>query len=120
MVQRFQPLLHVHAGAHGLGRPDQHADAAGVEIVEQALLVRRFLEILHEGDLGRRHTAPNQFLLDPAIRGEAPLGFDGDRAEVGEDQLPGTRDRVWRAVRADKALLAGLKPNSMDVARSAC
>ena len=53
MVQRLQPLLHVDAGAHRLGRADQDADAAGIEVVEQPLLVRRPLVVLHEGDLGR-------------------------------------------------------------------
>ena len=53
MVQRLQAQLHVDAGAHRVGRADQDAHAAGVELVEQALLVGRALEVLHEGDLAR-------------------------------------------------------------------
>ena len=54
MMQRLQPLLHVDAGAHRLRRADQHPHAPGPEIREQPLLVRRFLVVLHEGDLRRR------------------------------------------------------------------
>ena len=88
MVQRLQPLLHVDAGAHRLRRADQHPDAPGPEVGEQPLLVRRFLVVLHEGDLAGGNAAGDQLLPDPAIGREAARRLDVDRAEVGEDHLP--------------------------------
>ena len=54
-------------------------------------------------------------LPDPAIGREAARRLDIDRAEVGEDHLPGARDRILRAVGPEVALLCGLAPDAMNV-----
>ncbi len=48
-MQRLEPRLDIDAGSHSLGRTDQHADLAGIEVVEQPLLGIRLLVVLHEG-----------------------------------------------------------------------
>ena len=116
VVQGLQPRLHVDAGAHRLRGADQDADAAGVEVVEQALLLGGALEVLHEGDFGGWDAIPNQFLLDPAVGGEAALGFDADGPEVAEDHLAGARDRVGRTVRTIEPGGCSLAPDAMHVA----
>src|SRR6516165_12427116 len=103
MVQGFEAQLHVHTGAHCLGRADQDAHAPGVELVEQALLVGGALEVLHKGDLGSRYAEPYELVLDPAVSGEAAFRFDADRAEVREDQLSGAGDRKRGVVRPSVA-----------------
>ena len=100
MVQRLEPELGVDAGAHGQGRAQHEPHAAGVDVVEQALLVGRALEVLHDGDLGRGHAEPDQLVPDPAIGREAAGVLGRERAEVGEDHLRRTRDRERRPVRA--------------------
>ena len=67
VVQRFQPELGIHTRPHGLRRAEDEAHATGVDVVKQALLFGRALEVLHDGDLGRRHAEADQFIPDPAI-----------------------------------------------------
>ena len=115
MVQGLQAKLHVDAGAHRLRRADQDAHASGIEVVEQPLLVGGSLEVLHERDFRGGNADPEQFLLDPAIGGEAAFGLDADRAEVAEDHLPGARDRIGRAVGSVEPGRLRLAPDAMDV-----
>ena len=89
MMQGLQPKLHIDARAHCVGRADDEAHLAGIEVVEQALLGLGFLEVLHVGDLGRRHAKADEFSPDPAIGREATRGLDRDRAKIGEDELAG-------------------------------
>ncbi len=77
MVQRLQAKLDVDPRSHRIGRADQDANAASIEVVEQALLVGRPLVVLHVGDLAGRDAEPDEFLLDPAIGGEPSLLFHG-------------------------------------------
>ncbi|CLQ54848.1 Uncharacterised protein [Mycobacterium tuberculosis] len=56
MVECLQAKLGIDARAHRLGTTDQETHPAGTDIAEQALLGFGFLEVLHIGDLRRRHT----------------------------------------------------------------
>ena len=115
MVQRLQAQLDVDPGSHRVGRADQDADTAGIEVVEQALLVGRPLVVLHVGDLAGRDPEPDEFLLDPAVGRESPLLFHAERAEVREDELPRARLRERRAVGVAIEVLAGLLVDAVDV-----
>ncbi len=115
MVQRDQALLGIDPGAHRLRRADQHADLAAVHVVEQPLLGRGFLEVLHEGDLGRRHAEAHQLPFDPAVGGEAPRRLDVERAEVRKHHLRSTRQRIRRAVRLLVAPVRRVPPDAVHV-----
>ena len=115
MVQGFEAPLGVDAGAHGLGRADENPDLAAIDGVEQALLRRGLLVVLHEGDLSRWHAAGDKGVLDPAIGGEATGFFGGQRAEVGKDHLRRAGQGVGNAVGAGVALVRCLFPDAMNV-----
>ena len=114
--QRLQAKLGVDSRAHGLCRAEHEAHAAGVDVVEQALLLGRALEVLHDCDLGRWHTEADQLVLDPAVGREAARLLGRERAEVGEDHLRRPCRRERRAVPLAVALLARLLPDAVRVA----
>ena len=82
-----EAALGVDACAHGLGRANEDADAAGVDVGEELLFGGGFFVILHESDLGRGDAEFDETGLDPTIGGEAAGRLDIDRAEVGKNHL---------------------------------
>jgi hypothetical protein len=54
VVQRDEPILHVRAGAHLLGRAHEHADLAGAHRVEERLFLHVGLRLVDERDLVAR------------------------------------------------------------------
>ena len=115
VVERLQPELRVDAGPHRVGGTDQEAHLAGAHVAEQALLGLGLLEVLHEGDLGRRHAHADKLVSDPAIGREAARLLDADRSEVGEDHLRGARQLVGLAVGAHVAVSRRLLPDAQGI-----
>ena len=64
-----EAALSVDACAHGLGRANEDADAAGIDVSEELLFGGGFLEILHESDLGRCDAELDETGLDPTVAG---------------------------------------------------
>ena len=55
VMQGFEAQLHIGAGAHGVGRADQHAHPPLAKRRKDALLVGGLFVVLHERDLLGRH-----------------------------------------------------------------
>ncbi len=114
MVERFQAALGVDAGPHGLGRSNQDSDLAPIDRVEQPLLRRGFLVILHEGDLACRDAARDEAVSDPAIGREPARFLHRHGAEVGKDHLRGAGQGVGNAVGASEAVVRCLFTDRKD------
>ena len=115
VMKSHEAALGVDACAHGLGRTNEDADAAGVEVGEELLFGGGLLVILHESDLGRRDAELDETGLDPTVGGKATRPLDIERAEVGKDHLSAATQSVGDAVRPAVAPIRSARPNRMDV-----
>jgi len=94
VMKSHEAALGVDACVHGLGRTNEDADAAGVEVGEELLFGVGLLVILHESDLGRRDAELDETGLDPTVGGKATRPLDIERAEVGKDHLSAATQSV--------------------------
>ena len=85
--QRLQAKLHVGPRAELLGRSQEEAHDARVDVGEEPGLLLGPVVVLDEGDLGARHAGRDQAVADPVVDREAPLLPRRGRAEVGEHDL---------------------------------
>ncbi len=86
-MQGRQQFLRIDASAHGCRGADQHAHVATVHGVEELLLVRALLVILHEGYFFRRDTFFHQSVPHPDVGGKSPCFLGPGDTQVHEDHL---------------------------------
>ena len=73
VMQRDQPFLRIHAGAHFGRGSQQDADGAGVDLREQVGLLLVGVGVMDEGDFLLRDAAIDEFLFQVIVDGEARL-----------------------------------------------
>ena len=113
VVERHEPVLHVHARAHLEGAAHEHTHLTGAHLCKQLLLSDFRIRLMDECDLLAGDSSGDELFPDVVVDGKGRLLRPGFRVN---GSLQRVKFRAVRAFRGDPAALSRLALGSGQVA----
>ena len=113
VVERHEPVLHVHARAHLEGAAHEHTHLTGAHLCKQLLLSDFRIRLMDECDLLAGDSSGDELFPDVVVDGKGRLLRPGFRVD---SRLQRVKLRVVRAFCSDPAALSRLALGSGQVA----